>query len=432
MQVTKLEQIPTLVTISDQNASSIKDKESIIPNSTPKPIHSSTQPQKDESRPEGSLLCNKYLLESPTEPVTSIMSLQQNIVNDDLASSLEFVEMIHKENIASTISHERKKEQGLIQEISTGNSQDDAFLSTQDHVTEILLTQNSNQVSENHVSDITILSVSRSKTLLNLATLYRKACDTEKQAIKANQDEILCWYYYVIEFDNQVKNIMKNEQVGKKKAKGQIYNFIIAQLDTKRNTLPKQTQRAKKIYRIFEKIGLDKVKYIKSYSTNTISKFTNEQIQMIIDHFTKNPTIEFIDNQNNSSDNLPKTDIGEKTLPEIERKLSKEMCNQVINKLTTHFINSPKLDKNNSIYTEGEHQTGSYWVLGSYCPLCRQNHMSLYGKWWLDSQSKNTYYLHCTNLKELGIPLDDVLKAYSGNSKQIQELKTRCFTIPIP
>ncbi|CAG8581925.1 16464_t:CDS:2, partial [Dentiscutata erythropus] len=54
-----------------------------------------------------------------------------------------------------------KKEQGLIQEISAGDSQDGAFPSTQDHVTEILLTQNSNQVSENHVSDITILSVSR-------------------------------------------------------------------------------------------------------------------------------------------------------------------------------------------------------------------------------------------------------------------------------
>ncbi|CAG8788754.1 19057_t:CDS:2, partial [Gigaspora rosea] len=397
-RVTKLEQIQTLVTISDQNASSIKDKESIISDPIPEPIHSSTQPQ----------------------------------------------EMIHKENVMPTISHKRKKEQGLIQEISAGDSQDDAFLSTQDHVPEILLTQNSNQVSENHVNNITILSVSRSKTLLNLATLYRKACDAEKQAIKANQNEILCWYYYIIEFDNQVKTIIKNEQVGEKKAKGQIYNFIIAQLDTKRNTLHKQTQRARKIYRLFEKIGLDKVKYIKSYSANTISKFTNEQTQTIIDHFTKNSTKEFIDDQDNSSDDLSKTDVGEKTLPKIEvntltisqpklqisaelaqskafyappklfpfkRKLSKEMRNPVINKLTSHFTDSPKLDKNCSIDTEGEHQTDSYWVLGPHCPLCRENHMSLY---------------------EPGIPYDDVLKAYSDNSELIQELKTRCFTIPIP
>ncbi|CAG8786314.1 1201_t:CDS:2 [Dentiscutata erythropus] len=107
----------------------------------------------------------------------------------------------------------------------------------------------------------------------------------------------------------------------------------------------------------------------------------------------------------NAPNNASNSDITEKKM------LSKEMRNQVINKLTTHFIDSPKLDKNNSIDTKGEHQTDSYWVLGSHCLLCRENHMSLY---------------------EPGIPLDDVLKAYSGNSKQIQELKTRCFTSPIP
>ncbi|CAG8807260.1 21966_t:CDS:2, partial [Dentiscutata erythropus] len=120
----------------------------------------------------------------------------------------------------------------------------------------------------------------------------------------------------------------------------------------------------------------------------------------------------------NSSDDLPKTDVDKKTLPKIEvstltisqpklqisaelaqskasyaspklfpfkRKLSKEMCNPVINKLISHFTDSPKLDKNCSIDTE-----------------------------------------------EPGIPYDDVLKAYSSNLELIQELKTQCFTIPIP
>ncbi|CAG8779088.1 9783_t:CDS:2 [Gigaspora margarita] len=234
-------------------------EESIIPDSIPEPIHSSTQPQKDKSRSKGSLLCNKYLLESPTEPVTSI-------------TSLEFVEIIYKENVVSTISYEQKKEQGLIQEISAGNSQDDVFPSIQDHVTEILLTQNSNQVSKNHVSDITILSVSR----------------------------------------------------------------------------------------------------------------------------------KFIDDQDNSSNNLPKTDIGEKTLPEIELQISAELAQPKVSYAPPKlFPFKRKLSK--EMHTEGEHQTDSYWVLGSYCPLCRENHMSLY---------------------EPGIPLNNVLKAYSGNSKQIQELKT--------
>ncbi|CAG8831876.1 11790_t:CDS:2, partial [Gigaspora margarita] len=73
--------------------------------------------------------------------------------------------------------------------------------------------------------------------------------------------------------------------------------------------------------------------------------------------------------------------------------------------------NSPKVDLYCSVDKEGEHQTDTYWVFGSHCPLCRENHMSL---------------------QEPGIPYDDVLKAYSGNSELIQKLKTRCFTSPIP
>ncbi|CAG8580942.1 4911_t:CDS:2 [Acaulospora morrowiae] len=40
-----------------------------------------------------------------------------------------------------------------------------------------------------------------------------------------------------------------------------------------------------------------------------ISKFTNTQIQTIIDHFTKKPDIEFTDEQNNSSDDLSETEV---------------------------------------------------------------------------------------------------------------------------
>ena len=63
--------------------------------------------------------------------------------------------------------------------------------------------------NDNKKNSITILSVSKSKILLNLASLYQKACDAEDQTKKANQNEILCWYYYIIEFDNQVRNLWK-------------------------------------------------------------------------------------------------------------------------------------------------------------------------------------------------------------------------------
>ncbi|CAG8840992.1 22768_t:CDS:2, partial [Gigaspora margarita] len=84
---------------------------------------------------------------------------------------------------------------------------------------------------------------------------------------------------------------------------------------------------------------------------------------------------------------------------------------EVINKLTMHFTDSPKVDLYCSVDKEGEHQTDTYWVFGSYCPLCRENRMSLQ--------------------EEPEILYDDVLKAYLGNSELIQELKTQCFTSPI-
>ena len=62
-----------------------------------------------------------------------------------------------------------------------------------------------------------------------------------------------------------------------------------------KTTLYKKIERARKIYRLTEKIGLDKIKHIKSYSANSISKFTNKEIQRVIDHFTKNLNMEFTD-----------------------------------------------------------------------------------------------------------------------------------------
>ncbi|CAB4405993.1 unnamed protein product [Rhizophagus irregularis] len=94
-----------------------------------------------------------------------------------------------------------------------------------------------------------------------------------------------------------IKDFMVSNKVGEKKAKGQVYDFIIKQLpDTKRKTLCRQTQKALRIDDLFEKIGMDKLQYIKTYSADTISKFSNSQILTIIDHFIEKPNTEFTDN----------------------------------------------------------------------------------------------------------------------------------------
>ena len=107
--------------------------------------------------------------------------------------------------------------------------------------------------------------------------------------MKANQEEILRWYLYAKEFLIMVKDIMANGKVGEKKAKGQVYDFIIQQLpDTKRNNLYVQTHRAIKIFNLFEKIGIDKVRCITTYSANSISKLSKEELQEVIKTFSSN------------------------------------------------------------------------------------------------------------------------------------------------
>ncbi|CAG8797319.1 22289_t:CDS:2, partial [Dentiscutata erythropus] len=270
--------------------------------------------------------------ELPINPIAS--SLRRTlppIENQPDEKNMQITESIPKE----FISPEQKKEQGLIQEISIS-------IKDQSQATEISANNSPKMFAKNHVTknliqessgedNVILFSASKSKVLLNLTSLYKKACDAEKQVIKVNQDEITCWHYYIIEFDNQVKNLMKSVHIGEKKAKGQIYDFIIAQLNTKRKTLQKQTQKARKVYNLFKKIGIDKIQHIKTFSADAISRFTNSQIQMIIDHFAKKPDIEYSDD---SSDDLLKTKINEeakrissetedvKSLPETEVSIS--------------------------------------------------------------------------------------------------------------
>ncbi|KAF0410770.1 hypothetical protein F8M41_008268 [Gigaspora margarita] len=135
----------------------------------------------------------------------------------------------------------------------------------------------------------------------HLAQLCDKAFDAEYGANRANQEEILCWCLYPKDYKIQLNEIIENSEgkFGEKKARSLLYDSITNHLsilrkkrsqelglhlpDISRDALRKKTQRAEKIYTLFEEIGLDKIKLIKTYSANTISKFTNDQIREIIE-----------------------------------------------------------------------------------------------------------------------------------------------------
>ncbi|CAB5298817.1 unnamed protein product [Rhizophagus irregularis] len=88
--------------------------------------------------------------------------------------------------------------------------------------------------------------------------------DAKAEAIQANQKEFLCWRSYIVEFDIKTIEFTFEYKVCEKKAKGMIYDNLIRLLppDNKREASRKQIQRARKIYGFFEKIGIDKIKYI--------------------------------------------------------------------------------------------------------------------------------------------------------------------------
>jgi hypothetical protein len=66
-------------------------------------------------------------------------------------------------------------------------------------------------------------------------------------------------------------------KVSKKKAKSIIYDNLTKLLlpGTKCNTIVKQIQRARNIYKLFEKIGIDKIRYITTYSANSIAELSD-------------------------------------------------------------------------------------------------------------------------------------------------------------
>ncbi|CAG8609544.1 1034_t:CDS:2, partial [Acaulospora morrowiae] len=95
----------------------------------------------------------------------------QDIIDDDSAEILDFVEVIHKERLVDNVISDELETRSFASSI---------------HMTEISATarhQNSSTIS-----------------LLDLAQLFDKVTDAEHYAMKANQEETLCWINYGKEF----------------------------------------------------------------------------------------------------------------------------------------------------------------------------------------------------------------------------------------
>ncbi|GBC45597.2 hypothetical protein GLOIN_2v1838494 [Rhizophagus irregularis DAOM 181602=DAOM 197198] len=150
-----------------------------------------------------------------------------------------------------------------------------------------------------------IIKISSSVSKDNHVT---KISETTRSCKSDNSDALVSSFH-------GTKVLCDKNKIGEKKARGLIYNEVMKQInilhkkrsqdtgvplpDIIRDGLCKKIQRAEKIYKLLKKIGLDKIQYIKSYSANEISKFTNDEIQKIMDYFSNKPSTDFSENQDN-------------------------------------------------------------------------------------------------------------------------------------
>ncbi|GBB88989.1 hypothetical protein RclHR1_15600011 [Rhizophagus clarus] len=236
----------------------------------------------------------------------------------------------HKKIVSSEIKQcnkEKKNEkngQGLIQEISLSVPKDN-------HVTKISKTAQSRKSDNSDALVSSFHGTSMIEISQHLAQLCDKALIAEEHRLEANQEEILCWYHYGINFVFQLEALCDKNKIGEKKARGLIYDEVVKQVNILR---------------------LDKIQYIKSYSANKISKFTNDEIQKIMDHFSNKPSTDFSEDRDNfiNDDSSSQTDASEvRVNPLVSAEVSKSTAPIPLTHDSNSSDDSKEVSPNNSL-----------------------------------------------------------------------------------
>jgi hypothetical protein len=94
-------------------------------------------------------------------------------------------------------------------------------------------------------------------------------------AMKARRKEILCWYCYYKAYEDRVRDVKSKNGIDDKSARTLVYSEIKLLLpDITDVNLRKITFRAKKIYILFDGIGINRIQII-SYSASVISNLSD-------------------------------------------------------------------------------------------------------------------------------------------------------------
>nr|CAG8666076.1 9314_t:CDS:2 [Entrophospora candida] len=138
---------------------------------------------------------------------TLLIPSEISISNDDSPEVFEALDLKTKnqnQSKSQNESHKKKGTENIAQAIADG-IQDALAHSSTDNIHSDL----------NHVTEISVMGHCQNSdtiSLLDLAQLFDKATNAEYYAMKANQEETLCWINYGNEFIIQYNDLMKNKE----------------------------------------------------------------------------------------------------------------------------------------------------------------------------------------------------------------------------
>ncbi|GBB94794.1 hypothetical protein RclHR1_24120006 [Rhizophagus clarus] len=247
-----------------------------------------------------------------------------------------------------------------------------------------------NSISSKHIPDVPVNANLTPGSVPHLAHLFNKA-------EKTGQKEKLRWYYYSEEYEKKVIVLSSENNISDQMARTQIYDEMELYLPgKKREYLRKMTQKAKNIYTLFKRIGIDKIGVV-TCSADAISRLTDAQIQNIInlytDELTKSQKLIGVNNcsrardlsaESNKSGSKKSPDVGISTPPTSQISKTNQTNVRAQSKPTydrTYFRNKT-LCQYPTLYREFSSENFDYYGITDEtscdpkrtCPLCSLDH----------------------------------------------------------
>ncbi|CAH1769132.1 10855_t:CDS:2, partial [Entrophospora sp. SA101] len=211
----------------------------------------------------------------------------EQIDNSSEPKSLEdkeidnFLVKRHSEQISNEIRERNREKKLQAQDLSSVNTSklpDDLIIKLDKNlITEWELKQQlSMSISIPIASDQLRDQDSSSVTAESIVYIFYKA-------IQSGQEGIRYWYYFIEKYDKKIDEVVISG-VKRKTATSMVYQEIKELLSDITNVNSHQKiLRARKIYKLFNTIGIEKIKQV-SYSTDAVSSLSYQQIQNIIDY----------------------------------------------------------------------------------------------------------------------------------------------------